>query len=840
MLKRRRYAAIIAAILSLLILLSACGVKTGETALTSPASDTGSQKPGGKGNITAAGDIFSDGSIYAASYSDLKIEGAMQPARIKQHFGIIKDRLYFVAVDKVGNEEVMMPSFEEGEESGEMKPTQFPVFEDILVSINSDGSGGTKLSDYKKTDYGEMPGGTKQENEVLGLSTDENGFIYIIEKVSLKNVGEGEGSLAAGETYEKLFLRKLAETGAEIKSEELSMLKGSEGALDARMKTDDKGNTAVLNWDMGKVFVFDSELKLKGEIEFPKDKNWIDSLIKTRDGKISIFNIKVESGERVLIPLDLENASRSDKEETVPKQATEVKDGAGEYDILYTTDNAVYGYKIGEDGGKKLLSWLNSDVLVFRVSLFAAFPNGKIFCITDEPNWEGDLDEEAALKYSAAVLTKKDKSELPEKSELLLLSCGMSNEKKYEVFKFNRANEKYRIFVKDYSEYNTQEDYLAGAKKLTEDLKAGKIPDIFDTDSVSLPQLINAGLLSDLMPYLEADEKLGGKDAILPSVLSKMQSPSGKLYSVYSGFIISTAIAKKDNEGDNSEVSTDVARSFIEKMPADGQLFWLGMTKEDAITAIMKASIDRLIDRDTGEVNIDVTEFAAALSFADLFPESFDWEHFDFGAHETDIERIIKGKQLIMPLSIVDENFYEFRNVYNILKGNLVVTGIPGGFANSGTIEFNGGFGMSNACRDKDGAWQFLRSVLSEKSDETMTAIIPVNKAMFESRLTDAMTPKYADDPDAPDGKKAVPHLFGNYGQSEGQRIEIYELTEAERDIILKAIENSVTVFNYNEEISKIIAEEAKEFFGGTVSPEAVAMAAQQKVSEFLQSISYK
>lgn len=51
------------------------------------------------------------------------------------------------------------------------------------------------------------------------------------------------------------------------------------------------------------------------------------------------------------------------------------------------------------------------------------------------------------------------------------------------VIDFNRSNDKYRVDLIDYSEYNTEDDYNAGLTKFNTEIMAGNMPDILALDT---------------------------------------------------------------------------------------------------------------------------------------------------------------------------------------------------------------------------------------------------------------------------------------------------------------------------------------------------------------------
>lgn len=107
------------------------------------------------------------------------------------------------------------------------------------------------------------------------------------------------------------------------------------------------------------------------------------------------------------------------------------------------------------------------------------------------------------------------------------------------VLDFNRKSSDYRIEVRDYSEFNTDDDYTAGLTKLITEIGSGAVPDILITDSLPMDTFGAKGLFEDLWPYIEADEEIGGRAGVVEPFFNAI-SQEGKLYEVTSGFAVRT------------------------------------------------------------------------------------------------------------------------------------------------------------------------------------------------------------------------------------------------------------------------------------------------------------
>ena len=109
-----------------------------------------------------------------------------------------------------------------------------------------------------------------------------------------------------------------------------------------------------------------------------------------------------------------------------------------------------------------------------------------------------------------------------------------------QIVAFNKASDKYRIVVNDYSQYATGDDYNAGITKLNTEIISGKIPDLIYTANLPIGQYAAQGVLEDLLPYIEKDPQLG-TDALMPEILAAAET-GGHLYRAFSNFYISTAV----------------------------------------------------------------------------------------------------------------------------------------------------------------------------------------------------------------------------------------------------------------------------------------------------------
>ena len=99
----------------------------------------------------------------------------------------------------------------------------------------------------------------------------------------------------------------------------------------------------------------------------------------------------------------------------------------------------------------------------------------------------------------------------------------------------------------DYSEFNTQDDYEAGLKKLNTEIMSGSVPDILDTSGLPFQRFGQRGYLEDLWPFIENDPDLG-REGVMEHVL-EAASQEGKLYHLFDSFAIKTVAGAKNAVG---------------------------------------------------------------------------------------------------------------------------------------------------------------------------------------------------------------------------------------------------------------------------------------------------
>ncbi len=173
------------------------------------------------------------------------------------------------------------------------------------------------------------------------------------------------------------------------------------------------------------------------------------------------------------------------------------------------------------------------------------------------------------------------------------------------------------------------------------------------------------------------------------------------------------------------------------------------------------------------------------------------------------------------------ENYQMYKAMFG---GDVTFIGFPTENRDGTAFQLDSGLAMSSKCKNKDGAWEFMRTLLTEDYQTYNIWNYPTNQKAFDKKLTEAMTPEYYTDPVT---GEQVEQSRGGWGWG-SLEIEIKTLTQEEADEIMALINGTTRVFSYDTAIMDIINEEAKAFFSGQKSPEDTAAMIQSRVSLYV------
>jgi len=139
---------------------------------------------------------------------------------------------------------------------------------------------------------------------------------------------------------------------------------------------------------------------------------------------------------------------------------------------------------------------------------------------------------------------------------------------------------------------------------------------------------------------------------------------------------------------------------------------------------------------------------------------------------------------------------------------------------------------MTGACSDKQGAWEFMRTILTEDNQRAHASLFPfpINKTVFYEMAEDAKTPEYEETPDG-ERVEVAKETFLWYDDTS---VEIYALTEDEVNQVIELIDTASYLLEHDRVIMDIVSEVTAGFFNGFYNAEAAADIIQSRAQIYL------
>ena len=553
--------------------------------------------------------------------------------------------------------------------------------------------------------------------------------------------------------------------------------------------------------------------------------NYVNSMVTLADGSVAVMLFGDKGPE--LRPIDFEKKELGESF-PIPDSAWTLFPGDENYDFYYTSGMFLYGFKLGEAEPVPVLNWMSCDINGDSVASQALkiSSDGSIMGITTDYSG-GSIDTQLF------TLTRVPADSLPKKQILTVaqLEYNPDYQLTNRMVRFNRSHDNVRLEYLDYSQYNTESDFTAGITKFNTEVMAGNLPDIIPTNQIAYRQIASKGLLEDLYPYLDKDPELKRED-FFPNLLSALEV-NGGLYQVVSGFSVETLCGAASIVGDTPGWTYDDFNAALEKMPEGCTPLEPYVTRDQVMSSLLYADMDSFVDWTTGKVNFESDNFKQLLQFVKQFPAEYNWDEHDNSESTQDLLR--QGRQMLTQTYLygLDSILWNGAN----FGGQATYIGWPTSSGVGSIMRFENGFAMSRSCADKDAAWEFFRSMLTE-SGQTNQYNIPSNRNVFNKQLEDFMTPRYRKDADGnilldENGEK-IEESRGGWIDDSGVEHHIYAMTQEQADEVLSIIETCTKVASYDTSIYDIVNEQAQAFFADQKSVDEVARLIQSKANIYV------
>lgn len=658
---------------------------------------------------------------------------------------------------------------------------------------------------------------------VTGLAAAEDGGLWVLEETE-QTIPGNPGEMDSGELMTLLSQdpaarrwRKLdAETaGWEMEGIEVTELAEKLGAGAVLGMAVDASNRLYAATDTG-LAVLDSGGNLLFTV---KDQTLTGQLTRLSDGTVGAL-----TWDGTLRTVDPE-AGEWGPSHPLSGALGRVYSGQGERLLCYDSGDSLYTFTA--DGAQRIFSWSGADVDRSQVRSFTFLPDGRgAALVADETAWPA--------KYQVALLSPAEGD--GEKTVLTLATLGLDSDTRTKILNFNRTNGKYRIQVRDYSEFNTGDDPAAGRTKLNTELIAGNVPDLLDA-SMDIRQYGARGLLEDLWPYIESDPDIG-REGVMERVFQAAET-GGKLFQVFPRFTIETAAGAPEIVGEKMGWNLEQLRAALTKLPEGARILEEYETRETVLDTLLSQNLDAFVDWEKGTAAFDSPAFYDILDFCSGFPAGADMMAAStlsapssaFSAEA----RAMSGEQLLLPVYLGDVDSIQLYR--EILGGGVTFVGYPAESGSGSSFAVEGGLSMTAACADKEGAWSFLRTLLLPGENEAFFGCFPASRPAFERVIRESMKAQYAKDENGglitgADGQPVLENTA--IAVVDGRMIVLGPASQADVDQLTALYEATDRLSGRDEQICSIVRDCAASYFAGDRNAEETAKAIQSRVELYL------
>ena len=540
---------VIAALLALVMLLgmfSGCSKNGSET--TDPANP--SNNPGTKTETNDEKAASTSKYAYQAEY--LPIPDNVQYVNTSTISG---SNLYFTGSIIDGKQTY---TDENGEE------TEYDNYRSALFKLDVETGDCTELTEFQLP---EVPEGWMGSSELNNIQAAADGTLWAIygsytyrynppadlaEDDSMYNYYE--------EGENKMGLLHLDADGKELKRIEFNQTdENGNSFYVSSFFVDNSGNVYLSDWQ--NVYIYDQDGNKKTTVDLGENGG---DLCELKAGVVGVSyykndEAKPEESGRVFQEIDPATGKLTGDTVKLPDVAYSFFPGDDVYDIYYDYNGNICGYKFDTDTKDKVIDWIECDINSNNLNSYSILPDGRVIA------FESSYDDQAQKNnMQLIVMTRVDAASVVNKTVLTFACMYLDWNMRDAIVKFNRASNTHRIVVRDYSEYNTDDDYNAGIQKLNTEMLSGKLPDMIDINTYSMPveQYAAKGFLTDLYELIDADPDMSRESFVQP-VIKALESADGKLYQLPSTFAVSTAIALDKVAGDYDTWNLEIGRAHV-------------------------------------------------------------------------------------------------------------------------------------------------------------------------------------------------------------------------------------------------------------------------------------
>lgn len=292
-----------------------------------------------------------------------------------------------------------------------------------------------------------------------------------------------------------------------------------------------------------------------------------------------------------------------------------------------------------------------------------------------------------------------------EKTVLTLAVCTSSSQVDEIVKEFNNTSESYTIEIIKF-------DNATDINELLASVIDGSGLDMFWIEEGKLDQNELSDYCVELLQYLDLDDDYS-RETLIPSLLSAISDQG--LYFLPVDFQIYTWYVEGSTPYINGEFTVERAKAMIQEQGIE--MFSYGAMSREAVAEKIALTLSSIY---TSGVDVDSYELLQELKKIPIT--------YDESAEKNGLLHFIS----------VGGNLENIGAVSRKTEGDYCFTGLPGIAGSGSAFIIENQVGIFTSCSDVDGAWAFVRTVLSENVQET-TTYLPSTSVWLQARLEESI-----------------------------------------------------------------------------------------------------
>ncbi len=549
--------------------------------------------------------------------------------------------------------------------------------------------------------------------------------------------------------------------------------------------------------------------------DIPEGGNTITNVVTLRNGKAVAFyyDANYNSGCGYFNPETLAISEKIDIPAGVMNSGYSIQAGV-DTDFMFANTYGLYTYNIGDEDVKEYMNCINSDLDGYAVNIFTMIDSETFVGAYSDSNYDTCL----------AFFRHVDPATIPDKKVVTMAVYWVNGDVRQRIIDFNKTNPNYRIMIKDYSQYATDDDWTAGYTRLNNDILSGNVPDIIyvDLGNMDLTSYAKKGLLVNLDDLIAQDEELS-QNSYLTNVFDAF-AVNGKHYMIIPSFNYSGFLAGKRFVGDKSSWTVSECVEFMKNAPA-GTTLMEYPSRDSFISTVMSIDGSEFIDPQTGKCDFQSDDFITFLEYAAKLPAEPNWDDDEYYSDYS--TKFRSGKVILMNTYIYNLQDIQMAN-YQYFDGEGVLIGFPSRNGASGIITCSTTPCVIAKGACTEGAWEFERYYLTAEYQDSLQYDIPVLESSFDKWAAKGLERPYWED------ENGNRNYYDNTYYIDGIEYTVPVMTQEEVDYYVNIIKNCKKTWYNNQQITSIIEEEASACFTGQKSASEVAAVIQSRVQLYI------